>query len=118
MDDLMSKGLSEQEAFEKAKEDLAASSESDRHADLHDRFRRYYENRDPADYEAVGLLYGGFLFIGAVVGALIGYVMSGGRLEFLTGGWIDTLIGTGTGILLGLGLGQICHALIVAFKRK
>jgi hypothetical protein len=118
MNDLMSRGLSEQEALEKAKEELSAPGDSDRHADLHERFRQYYENQDPAVYEAAGLLYGGFLFIGIVVGALIGYVTSGGRPEFLNGGWIDTLIGTGSGALLGIALGLISNAIVVAIKRK
>jgi len=118
MEDLMSKGLSEQEALEKAQEELAASSESDRHADLRERFCQYYWDRDPADYEAAGLLYGGFLILGIVVGALVGYVLSGGRQEFVNSGWVDTLIGAGAGAILGIGLGLISNAIIVAIKRK
>jgi hypothetical protein len=118
MEDLMSKGLSEQEALEKAKEELAASSESDRHADLRERFYQYYGDRDPADYEAAGLLYGGFLILGVAAGALVGYALSGGRQEFLNSGWVDTLIGAGAGALLGIGLGLISNAIIVAIKRK
>jgi len=64
MKDLMEKGLSEEEAFERAKEELAYRSESARSADLHERFARYYENRDPALEEAIGLFYAGFLFFG------------------------------------------------------
>lgn len=118
MKDLMSQGMSEQEAFEKAKEKLSASGDSDFHASIHERIQQYYENRDPADYEAIGLFYGGFLFIGLIIGAGIGYVTSGGRSEFLNGGWIDTLVGTGIGAFLGIGLGQISHAIIVAKTRK
>lgn len=118
MNDLVSRGLSEQEAFEKAKEELSTSGDSELHTDLHERFRQYYENTDPAAYETIGLFYGGFLFIGLTVGSLVGYVTSGGRPAFMNGGWIDTLVGTGVGMLIGIGLGQISHAIVVAMKRK
>lgn len=118
MNDLMSQGLSEREAFEKAKAELLAPGNADRHADLHERFRQYYEERDPADYEAIGLFYAGFLFIGVVAGTLVGYVTSGGRPEFLDGGWIDTLVGTGSGALLGIALGLISNAVVMIIKRK
>ena len=117
MGDLMSKGLSEEEALEKAKKELAASEESNLNTDLQERFQQYYETRNPADFEAIGLFYGGFLFVGIAIGALAGYVISGGRQEFLHGGWIDTLVGTGVGALLGIGLGEISHAVITS-KRK
>lgn len=116
--DLISQGLSEQDAFERAKEELSASGDSNRHAELHDRLRQYYENLGPEYVEAVGLLYGGFLFIGIVAGTLVGYVTSGGRPEFLSGGWIDTLIGTGAGAFLGIALGLISNAIVVVTKRK
>lgn len=118
MNDLMSKGFSEQEAFEKAKEELSTSGDSSLHADLQERFRQYYEYRDPADYEAIGLFYGGFLFLGIAVGTLIGFITSGGVPAFLQNGWIYTLVGTGAGGVIGLGLGQISNAIVVAMKRK
>ncbi|NWL88502.1 hypothetical protein DMN77_13075 [Paenibacillus sp. 79R4] len=117
MSDLISQGLSEEEAFEKARDKLAASGDSDFQADLHERFRQYYENRDPADYEAVGLFYGGFLFLGVAIGSLIGFLTSGGVPAFMQNGWIYTLIGTGVGAIIGIGLGEISHALI-SMKRK
>ena len=117
MEDLILRGLSEQQALEKAKEELAASGEFNLNVGLQERFQQYYENQDPANLEAVGLFYGGFLFAGVIIGALIGYIVSGGRQEFLNGGWIDTLVGTGAGALLGIGLGEICHA-VITVKRK
>ena len=117
MNDLISTGLSEEQSFEKAKEALAASEDTNLNVDLHERFQQYYENRNPADFEAIGLFYGGFLFVGVIVGALIGYIISGGRQEFLNGGWIDTLFGVGAGALFGIGIGEICHAL-VTIRRK
>lgn len=116
MNDLTLKGLSEEDAFEKAKEELSASDKCNLHADFHERIRQYYETRDPADYESVGLLYGGITIICMVVGSLTGYLTGGGRLEFLNGGWIDTLIGTGAGLLIGAGIGQICNAVSVRKK--
>ena len=117
IEDLMTTGLSEEQAFEKAKEALSSSEDSDLNTDLQERFRQYYENQNPADFEAVGLFYGGFLFVGSIAGALIGYIVSGGRQTFLHGGWIDTLIGIGAGALLGIGIGVIFHA-IIAMRRK
>ena len=114
MNDLMSKGLSEQEAFAKAEEELSSSGNSDFHPELQERFRQYYENRDPADYEAVGLFYGGFMFLGIAVGALIGFLASGGVPAFLQEGWIYTLVGTGAGAIIGIGLGEISHALVIS----
>jgi hypothetical protein len=117
MKDLMEKGLSEEEAFERAKEELEYRSESERSADLHERFARYYENRDPAEYEAIGLFYAGFLFFGVSIGALIGYLGGGGREVFLTDGWIDTAIGAAVGAVIGLGAGLISNAVIVLKKK-
>lgn len=118
MKDLMEEGLSEQEAFERAKEELKYSNESARAADLHDRFAEYYKNYDPADYEVIGLFDAGFMFIGLSIGALSGFISGGGRGMFLSGGWIDTLIGGVAGIIIGLGIGQISHAIIVLKKKR
>lgn len=118
MNDLMSQGLSEQEAFEKAKEELTSHGDSDIHVELHERLRQYYENLNPADYEAVGLFYGGFMFLGIAVGTLTGFITSGGVPAFLEDGWIYTLVGTGAGIVTGLGLGLISNALVVARNRR
>ena len=120
INDLISKGLTEQEALAKAREELAASGEAEPNIELRERYQQYFENQDPAIYQAVGLFSGGFLFVGLITGALIGYIISGGRQEFLSGGWIDTLIGTGAGALFGIGLGEISHAVITvrAVKRK
>lgn len=118
MNDLMSKGLTEQEAYEKAKVELAASGVSDIHTDLHERYRQYYENRDPRDYEVIGLLHGGFTIIGLAIGAIVGYSVSGGWHTFLDGGWIDTVIGCVAGVVIGEGIALICNAIIEAFKRR
>lgn len=118
INDLMAGGMTEPEALEKAKEQLAASSESGFNTDIQEQFRRCYENRNPADDEAIGLFYAGFTIIGLVGGALTGYITSGGRQEFLSGGFIDTIIGAVVGVLIGTGLALISHAVIAGRKRK
>lgn len=82
------------------------------------KISQYYENRDPADYEAIGLFYGGFLFLGVAIGSLGGFLTSGGVPAFLQDGWIYTLVGTGVGAIIGIGLGEISHAIIVGMKRR
>jgi len=77
MADLVSQGLTEQEAFEKASEELKFANDSEQSLDLNERFQQYYETRNPSDYEAIGLFYGGFLFLGQGVGGLIGFLSSG-----------------------------------------
>ncbi|MEA5021774.1 hypothetical protein SDC9_10034 [bioreactor metagenome] len=117
MNDLIAEGYSEQDAFKQAKEELRFRSETAKSSDLQERFAEYYANMNPADYEAVGLFYAGFLFFGIAIGALTGFIGSGGREMFMSGGWIDTLIGAAVGITIGLGLGLISHA-IIALKKK
>ena len=114
MNDLLSQGFSEQEAYEKASAEMKFSSDTEQAADLSERFQQFYANIDPSEYEVIGLLHGGFMFIGVVVGGLVGYISSGGRLAFWDGGWIDTVIGVTAGFILGLGAGSICHGVISA----
>lgn len=117
MKDLIEEGLSEQEAFERAKKELRFRSESTESADLQKRFVEYYEDLDPSHYEAIGLFYAGFMFFGVSIGALIGFLGSGGKDMFYSGGWIDTLIGVIIGGIIGIGLGLISHAIIVLKKK-
>ena len=118
MHDLIAKGLSEQEAFERAREDLKFSSENEKSTDLQQRFREYYENFDPADQDAIGLFYAGFTVFGLSIGALVGFLSSGGREMFLSGGWIDTLIGVIVGAVIGSGFGLISNAIIVLKTKR
>lgn len=105
--DLMAEGLSEQQAFERAREELKFRSESAKSADLQERFAKYLESRDPADYEVIGLFYAAFIFFGLSIGGLTGFLSSGGRAMFQTGGWVDTLIGA------GVGFGLLSNAILV-----
>lgn len=68
--------------------------------------------------EAIGLFYGGFMFLGIAIGALVGFLSSGGVPSFLQEGWIYTLVGTGVGMFIGMGLGLLSNALIAVLKRK
>ena len=113
IDDLISQGLTEQEAFEKASETLKFNSGSEQAAHFNERLWDYIENRDPAEQEAIGAFYGGFILIAMVAGGLIGFLSSGGRESFLAGGWIDMVIGVGVGLLAGVGLGLISHGIII-----
>jgi len=117
MKDLMEQGLSEQEAFERAKEELKFRSETTDAADLKKRFAEYYENLNPEQYEAIGLFYAGFLFFGVAIGALTGFLVSGGKEMFYSGGWIDTLIGVAIGGIIGIGLGLMSHGIIILKKK-
>ena len=118
MKDLMEKGFSEQEAFERAKEELKFQSETAKSAALQEKFAEYYNNLNPGDHEAIGLFYAGFMFFGVSIGAIIGYLGSGGREMFLSDGWIDTIIGGGCGGVVGIGLGLLSNAIILLKKNK
>lgn len=117
MNDLIEHGISEQEAFERAKEELKFRSETTDSANLQKRFAEYYENLDTAHYEAIGLFYAGFMFFGVSIGALTGFLGSGGKDMFYSGGWIDTLIGVVVGGIIGIGLGLISNAFILLKKK-
>lgn len=118
MNDLMAEGLSEEEAFERARQELRFRSDTKEAATLQDRFAEYYQNRDPADYEAIGLFYAAFVILGMVIGALTGFFGGGGRMTFLGGGWIDTLIGVAVGLFIGVGLGLLANAILVLRKSR
>ncbi|WP_310603367.1 hypothetical protein [Anaerosporobacter sp.] len=118
MNDLMSQGLSEEDAFAKASETMKFESGSKQTTDIEKRFQEYYENMDPAQHELIGMQYGGLTLIGLTVGGLVGYIASGGRTAFLGGGWIDTLIGLGVGVLIGVGIALIGHALILSRTKR
>jgi hypothetical protein len=117
MKDLMEEGLSEQEAFERAKEALKFRSETTVSNDLKKRFEEYYENLDIAHHEAIGLFYAAFMFIGVSIGALIGFIASGGKEMFFSGGWIDVLVGVIIGGIIGIGFGLISNAIILLKKK-
>ncbi len=58
------------------------------------------------------------MFFGTSAGALVGFLCSGGKEKFLSGGWIDTLIGVIVGGIIAMGLRLISNAIIVLKKRR
>ncbi|MDR2592840.1 MAG: hypothetical protein LBC59_08550 [Chitinispirillales bacterium] len=68
--------------------------------------------------EPIGLFYGGFVMIGMAIGAFAGFMIGGGQEEFLTGGWIDSVIGVVTGLFIGVGLGLISHGVFLSKRGK
>ena len=56
------------------------------------------------------------MFIGVSIGALIGFLGSGGREMFFSGGWIDALIGVMIGGVISMGLGLINHVILLLKK--
>ena len=68
--------------------------------------------------EVVGLFYGGFVLVGVASGAFAGYLLGGGREEFLVNGWVDTMIGTVAGLFIGVGLGLISHGIFTVSKSR
>jgi len=146
MEDLIAQGATEEEAFEQARKELACGSGSNAAMSLQDRyaerlydygvygedqpFSEFMDYTDALDGNtnsrsaarvrmtvSIGLLFGGFPPIGAVVGVLIGFLGSGGVDGFLTGGWIYTLIGLVAGAVVGVGIAMICVALIAVARR-
>lgn len=69
------------------------------------------DNHETSNQEAVSLFYKGFITIGMVSGALIGYVSSSARQRFSSSIWVNPLIGIGAGWMIGMGLGQLASAL-------
>jgi hypothetical protein len=68
--------------------------------------------------KAIGLFYGGFMFMGLAVGGVIGFAASGGSEHFFTGGWLDTVMGVVLGGLFGLGGGEIMNAVIIMNNKR
>jgi|GEM_PF-2580883 len=120
--DLMEKGMSEDDAFEKACEAMRAESGTPQAATMQekmqDKMKQYYADRSSATEEVIGLLYGGTMILSLVVGGLIGFVLGGGMLGFANGGWISMLVGLGVGAVTGAGLGLVAHAAAVARARR
>lgn len=118
INDLLSQGLSEDEAFARASEVMQFDSGTQQAINLNDRFQEYYENKDLAQQEAIGTFYGGFIILGLTLGALIGFLSGGAVNEFTESGWIYTLIGAAVGLFTGVGLGLIAQGFVTLKKKK
>lgn len=116
--DLMSKGLTESEAFLLAKEKLINEDKENIQNNLNDKVKEYYENFDSKTHEVIGTIYGGFILFFLVVGALIGYFISYDINSFTKIGWIYTLVGGIVGILIGTSFGLIIQGIIISKRNK
>lgn len=125
--DLMAEGMSEAEALRVTKEKFDEAELAGSFDEFMNEFDDFgleqWQKQNQLWYmrhgESVGLFYAGFMMLGMVFGALIGFLTSGGVPAFLPqGGWVYTIIGLAVGLFTGLGLGMLSNAIIVAIKRK
>ena len=110
--DLIDGGMSEQEAFEKAKYELNPQHTSQYTMSLEEKIKKHYEFFDPNQMETIGLYYASGVIIGAVLGAFVGLLLGKflfSEIEF----WIPVVTGAVSGILLGVGVGMLMNASII-----
>jgi hypothetical protein len=112
VEDLISQGLSEEEAFSKAQADLAHDSDSDLATDIQERYvnqlTEYFAHQDPSLQEAIGLYYAAGVLIGLVLGTLAGLAV--GLLYLGDLFWIGAIVGFVAGLLLGVGVAMLFNA--------
>jgi len=113
--DLVEQGHTENEALEMAKAALKADSGSDQSADIRDKYMEYFQSRNPAMDEAVGLYYGGFSLLGIIVGAVAGLLLG---LNVFPGYFCLTLIiSIVVGMLVGVACAMLKHASVAEKSR-
>ncbi|MBK3496324.1 hypothetical protein JFL43_15930 [Viridibacillus sp. YIM B01967] len=100
-------GLSEADAFEKAKASFAVENPDNPMLESNAKWLHYYE---PNVEEAIGLYYGAFMFIGLTLGALLGVILQ--MVVLKEGIGLLFFIITGIGLMLGLGCGMLKNAKI------
>ncbi|NLN50227.1 MAG: hypothetical protein GX149_01200 [Acholeplasmataceae bacterium] len=110
MAELVAKGLSEEEAFEVAKEKLGHQKFDSKLVTIQKKAKEYYQKFHISDFTAFGILFVSLLIAGSVLGILIGFIAGGGKESFLEGGWIDTLIGLFAGATIAFACGMIIGA--------
>jgi len=76
------------------------------------------KNYQTEQYIGAGLLVGGLTILGTVLGALAGFLLSGGTSEFLSEGWIWVLHGSALGSLVSAGGGLMGLALHIKKQQK
>lgn len=111
MADLMAEGLSEQDALEKAKERLAFRNENTYTDALKDKYRAYYMEMPLGVQEAIGLLYGAMVILGAVLGGVAGFFL--GTYVFSYPLWASILVSAAVGVGLGLPVAMLKNASII-----
>ena len=121
IDDLTSQGLSEEEAFEKAKEQLTFQNETQHGRTLKEKFADYYRDMPPGAHEAIGLYYAGFMLLCGILGGIAGTFVPLGILTEASWPWMysetvrwwPVIVSAALGAGIGLALAMIKHASIV-----
>lgn len=115
--DLVANGMSEQEAFERAQQDLAFQSGSTQAGNLEDKYRQYYETQDIALMEAIGLYYGAGTLLGVTIGGVTGLIL-GNVLFSDVAFWIPIGVGALVGVVLGASFGMLMNASLLRKNSK
>jgi len=121
IDDLMSQGLSEEEAFEKAKEQLTFQNETQHGRTLKEKYADYYRDMAPGVHEAIGLYYAGFMLLCGILGGIVGVFVPLGIWTEAWRSWMHSeavywwpvIVSAALGAGIGLALAMIKHASIV-----
>ncbi|WP_210608080.1 hypothetical protein [Priestia flexa] len=100
-------GLSENDAFEKAKATFAVENPENPLLESNAKWLRHFE---PNVEEAIGLYYAAFMFIGLTLGALVGVILQ--MVVLKQGIGLLFFILTGIGFMLGLAFGMLKNAKI------
>ncbi len=100
-------GISETDAFEKAKGTFAVENPENPLLDSNAKWLHHFE---PNVEEAIGLYYAAFMFIGLTLGALLGVILQMVVLKEEIG--LLFFIVTGIGLMLGLAFGMLKNAKI------
>ncbi|MDR2493489.1 MAG: hypothetical protein LBD25_08560 [Coriobacteriales bacterium] len=125
VEDLMSKGASEAEAFEQARSELVYDSGSERAADVSEQYvERYFDfpgcldgsafggERGNSDrgalYAAIGMYYSGSVLVSCILGAAVGLAVGMAVLD--TWFWVGPIVGLVAGAVFGVGVAMLLHA--------
>jgi len=109
--DMINHGVSEEVAFEMAKEKIAAEKEKDYEDEVTEKYKEYYNNIDMARQEALGLYFAGFTLLGITVGSIIGLLL--GLTVFEKSFWITFGVSIGLGTLMGISMAMLKNAAII-----
>ncbi|MEK5482446.1 MULTISPECIES: hypothetical protein [unclassified Viridibacillus] len=104
---MIEEGISEADAFEKAKASFAVENPDNPMLDRNAKWMQYLE---PNIEEAIGLYYAAFMFIGLTLGALVGVILQMVVLKESIG--LLFFIITGIGLMMGLAFGMLKNAKI------
>lgn len=118
MEELIEGGMPEQEAFDRAKEELAVTSVSEPRSSMQEGYEICYESFEHAGTCNALLVNVGSLAAGAIIGGTIGFMRSRRRTALSRGIWAATSIGAFAGALAGIGIGHLGYAFFKLSKRR